>query len=96
MGDVERAESRDSEDDSGLVSEAALLRQKIELREKLLETQKEWARRDQETPVWQRSSDYEKRRLADLSQCRTLYTVFYRLLSIFTFLFPVVVNVLGN
>jgi hypothetical protein len=96
MGDVERAESRDSEDGSGLVSEAALLRQKIELREKLLETQKEWARRDQETPVWQRSSDYEKRRLADLSQCRTLYTVFCRLLSIFICSFPVVVNVLGN
>jgi hypothetical protein len=96
MGDVQRAESRDSEDDSGLVSEAAVLRQKIELRGKLLEKQKEWARRDQETPVWQRSSDYEERRLADLSQCRTLYTVFYRLLSIFTFSFPVVVNVLGN
>ena len=73
---AERNESRDSKDISTPTSENAMLRRKIELREKLLEKQEEWAKRDRETPLWQRSSDYEERRLADLSQFRTLYTVF--------------------
>ena len=47
---------------------------KIEARDQILQAQQEWAKRDQETPVWERTGDYAEKRLEDLARSRALYT----------------------
>jgi hypothetical protein len=61
------------------LSQEALIQGKIQIRDKCMQKQEEWAKRDRETPVWERDSDYHARRLSDLEQCRSLYTVCCRL-----------------
>jgi len=64
----------DADDHHAPLSEAALIRRKIEIREEMLKQQQRWAKLDRETPVWERTSDYEERRLLFVSKYRSLYT----------------------
>jgi len=72
--DEKRTSQIDTDDHHAPLSEAALIRRKIEIREEMLKQQQRWAKLDRETPVWERTSDYEERRLLFVSKYRSLYT----------------------